>query len=235
MEKDRRIKILSIVALVLAITGMSLGFAAFTSTLTISSSATVTPNSDDFKIVAYGIPTDLISSINSIDELIDNKDIYTSPTNSYPVMGDQIGNHTTPKSASVANITSQSNNIIINNMMLEMSKSTDAVYYAFLVKNEGLYDVYMSFQHSGEEQCTAQTEMTPNMTNSCNYFYRDIYVYTSSGEEANLRSQKIPINDYIIGIMEMKYSEAATVWPDGNINFKYKDVIVNFTTTPPSN
>lgn len=54
MERDRKIRMLSIVALVLAITGMSLGFAAFSSTLTISSSATVTPNSDDFKIKVYG-------------------------------------------------------------------------------------------------------------------------------------------------------------------------------------
>ena len=55
MEKNRQIKILSIVALVLAIAGMSLGFAAFSSTLTISSSATVTPNSNDFKVVVYGL------------------------------------------------------------------------------------------------------------------------------------------------------------------------------------
>ena len=58
MKNDRKIKILSIVALVLAITGMSLGFAAFSSTLTISSSATVTPNSDDFKFIFSGSSTD---------------------------------------------------------------------------------------------------------------------------------------------------------------------------------
>ena len=51
MEKTRQIKILSIVALVVAIAGMTLGFAAFSTTLSISSSATVTPNSDDFKVV----------------------------------------------------------------------------------------------------------------------------------------------------------------------------------------
>lgn len=54
MEKTRQIKILSIVALVVAIAGMTLGFAAFSTTLSISSSATVTPNSDDFKVVISG-------------------------------------------------------------------------------------------------------------------------------------------------------------------------------------
>lgn len=51
MEKQRNIKILSIIALVLAIAGMSLGFAAFSATLNISSSASVTPSSSDFKVV----------------------------------------------------------------------------------------------------------------------------------------------------------------------------------------
>ena len=51
MEKQRNIKILSIIALVIAITGMSLGFAAFSTTLNISSSASVSPNSDDFKVM----------------------------------------------------------------------------------------------------------------------------------------------------------------------------------------
>lgn len=63
MERNRQMKILSIVALVLAIAGMSLGFAAFSSTLTISSSATVTPNSEDFKVVFSGSTTDVNEKI----------------------------------------------------------------------------------------------------------------------------------------------------------------------------
>ena len=51
MERQRQIKILSIIALVVAIVGMSLGFAAFSTTLNISSSASVTPDSEDFKVV----------------------------------------------------------------------------------------------------------------------------------------------------------------------------------------
>ena len=54
MEKVRQVKVLSIFALVLAILGMSLGFATFSSTLNISSSATVSPNSEDFKMRIYG-------------------------------------------------------------------------------------------------------------------------------------------------------------------------------------
>ncbi len=43
-------KKLTIILLVLAVVGMSIGFAAFSTTLNISSSASVNPNSDDFKV-----------------------------------------------------------------------------------------------------------------------------------------------------------------------------------------
>ena len=62
MEKARHVKILSIVALVLAISAMTLGFAAFSTTLSISSSATVTPNSEDFKVVLSRSDTSVINS-----------------------------------------------------------------------------------------------------------------------------------------------------------------------------
>ncbi len=58
MGRDRKMKMLVIVAFVIAIASMSLGFAAFSSVLNISSSATVTPNSEDFNIVFSGSETD---------------------------------------------------------------------------------------------------------------------------------------------------------------------------------
>ena len=47
------------------ISGLTIGFAAFTSVLSISSSATVTPNEQDFKITIYGF--------NSLDAALDFK------------------------------------------------------------------------------------------------------------------------------------------------------------------
>lgn len=58
MEKNRQTKVISIIALVVAVIGMSVGFAAFSNTLTISSGATVTPNKDDFKVVLSGDEND---------------------------------------------------------------------------------------------------------------------------------------------------------------------------------
>ena len=58
MERQRKYKMFSIVALMFAVIGLSVGFAAFSKVLTINASATVTPNEDDFNIVPSGSSTD---------------------------------------------------------------------------------------------------------------------------------------------------------------------------------
>ena len=50
MERDRSAKIIAIVALCVAIVGLSIGFAAFSSNLTISSSANVKPDPSSFDV-----------------------------------------------------------------------------------------------------------------------------------------------------------------------------------------
>ena len=48
---NKNTKIVAIVAILIAVVGLAVGFAAFSSSLTISSSATVTPSADTFKVV----------------------------------------------------------------------------------------------------------------------------------------------------------------------------------------
>ena len=50
MEKDRSGKIIAIVALFVAVVGLSLGFAAFTTSLTIDTAANVTSNSSNWNV-----------------------------------------------------------------------------------------------------------------------------------------------------------------------------------------
>ena len=50
MEHSRKQKLLVVLALVIAIASLSIGFAAFSTTLNISPSANVTPNSDSFSV-----------------------------------------------------------------------------------------------------------------------------------------------------------------------------------------
>lgn len=51
MRQNRQSKIVAILAICVSVVGLTLGFAAFSNALTISSSATVSPDKEDFKIV----------------------------------------------------------------------------------------------------------------------------------------------------------------------------------------
>ena len=58
MEKQRKYKLFSIIALMFAVVALSVGYAAFSKVLTITAGAIVKPNEEDFKIVASGSETD---------------------------------------------------------------------------------------------------------------------------------------------------------------------------------
>lgn len=72
MEQNRGTKIIAIAALFVAVIGLSIGFAAFSSTLTISASAEVTPSSDTFNVDFSALSTkvstdDIVAETNSSD------------------------------------------------------------------------------------------------------------------------------------------------------------------------
>ena len=87
MEKDRGTKVIAIVALLVGVIGLSIGFAAFSNTLTISSSAEVTPDSSQFNVdftsassgdvstapiqPATKTPSDLVAANGTIDNTSD--------------------------------------------------------------------------------------------------------------------------------------------------------------------
>lgn len=114
MEKNRQLKIMFIVALVLSITAMTLGFAAFSTTLNISSSATVTPNTD-----AFGVR---LVSVNG-----DNKfEVYEANT---------LGNK-----AAIIN----SDGLSVSGVRANLSKPGDKVIFYGLIDVYGQYDVYFA-------------------------------------------------------------------------------------------
>ena len=93
MKQNRQSKIVAILALCVSVVGLTLGFAAFSNTLTISSSATVSPNESDFNIIVFGIGewngnlgyaalTDFTSSSISIPQIgFEGKYLAQSATN----------------------------------------------------------------------------------------------------------------------------------------------------------
>ena len=145
-KNNRKVKILAIIALVLAIAGMSLGFAAFSTTLSISSSANVTPSSSNFGVkfstskdslvVDAVSPSSKTSGITTSDGVIDNSG---SPT--------------------------------IKELSATFTSPGQYVEYTFYARNEGEYTAYLNnINFLGSKTCTGETGTTDSLVQSaCSY------------------------------------------------------------------
>ena len=144
MERKRYEKMFLILILVVAIAGMSLGFAAFSKLLTINASATVTPSQEDFKIVAYGA-TDIdeiakMSDGNAPDlpEIGKSNDKW-SKTESYQIGANSGGTGIVFTGKHNASISYEDNKINIDGVSAEFFDSNVTYNYAFVIRNEGVH------------------------------------------------------------------------------------------------
>lgn len=133
--KNKTFKIISVVALLLGIVGITLGYAAFSSTLKIESSAEVIPNESSFNV-------DFSSSNTSVVE----DDI--TPTLNTNVTGFNATN------AEIDNTT----NPVISNLHATFTEPGQRVTYTFYAYNRGEYLAYLnSIIFTGNKTCTART------------------------------------------------------------------------------
>lgn len=244
MRKNRKVQMLSIVALVLAIAGMSLGFAAFSSTLNISSSATVTPNSDDFSVEILGMDWSGEYSLNdSIIAYCDGEDFS---------MGYVYGSDATVTNGKVASI---------SNISIRFTNPGDSVNYPFIIKNTGLYTTYMRSGlvkvPSGQTSpivCTAADGSTVTqelLDSACAgidvyfYFSKDTSLFNMSIREIYEIAGETPTEfswvtdpfimqpgEYITAYYSVRYAEDA-VRADGAFNVEIADSELMFSTAPP--
>lgn len=236
MVRQRQIKILSIVALVVAIAGMTLGFAAFSTTLSISSSATVTPNSDDFKIVVYGAKDE--ESSNKIDYEFDDS-ILSSSFGYASITGDA-----TSSVATIDNI-----NHTISNINIEFtSDDHQNITYDFYIRNEGKYAAYLdvsdfqfeplSYMKYPVPSCTAGEGATLSMVeNACNLGLYSFVAISSEEFDENYNPSnfvKIPVNESIWLRLYYIYSVNENTIVDGPFTAEYDDIKLEFSSVPPT-
>ena len=131
MEHSRKQKLLVVLALVVAIASLSIGFAAFSTTLNISPSASVTPNSDSFSVkfstkynslvVGPVEPSDLVDGVTATNGIINN-----------------------------------SSNPTVSNLSVTFTEPGQFVQYSFFVRNEGEYTAYLNnINFIGDKVCVA--------------------------------------------------------------------------------
>ena len=138
MNYSKGYKALAIVALVLGIAGVSLGYAAFSNTLTISSSAEVKPDASSFNV-------DFSSSSSAVET--DN----ITPTLNKNVEG------FTATDATIDNTTDPT----VSNLKATFTEPGQSATYTFYAYNAGKYVAYLnSIVFQGSKTCTAKTGTT---------------------------------------------------------------------------
>ena len=223
MKRNNKDKILSIIALVIALSGLTIGFAAFSSTLTISSSATVTPTDDEFIIKIYGT--------ESQADVGNDLSKFTSEIKSVPFYNTKM----VPTDAIIDN-----DNLKITNLNVTFEEPQTGSAWAFVIKNKGKYDAYLKETInyiSTTKECTPSKDATPELvTEACKGIVATTTILDSSynpictnGECAS--GYKIPKEDLIVLIVNIEYQENAAL-ADGDFSVKFADYEFEFSTAP---
>ena len=149
MIRKRNGKIITMVALVVAIIGMSIGFAAFSATLNISSSASVTPNSSDFNL-----------SFSTTEYSVDTNSSTCKLMNAYS---------TNNSSAGIGCVKTNS----ISDMITNFTGPGQSSWFRVYVHNTGKYPAYLTGLNisnpSGSntyKKCEASTSDSTKATDS---------------------------------------------------------------------
>lgn len=235
MEKDRTAKVLAVLALVVATVGISIGFAAFDSVLTISPNATVTPSDETFKV-------QFSSESGSIKD-------------DTPVTGEATGSSGASAEGATINNDSDSGPTITN-LKANFTEPGQTVTYTFYVGNVGEYDAYLKqvdFANVAEEKlastdftgqkaekfCIAGTDTNKGQVEAaCD----DITIKISIGEaesaattqdltsDTSVSSHMLEKNDYEKVVVTIAYSKVGDGHrADGDFTVEFGDITLTYS------
>ena len=206
MSSYRKTKVLTIIALVIAIVTLGVGFAAFSTTLNISSSASVSPSSDNFSIGFYANKSQSSNSTVTI--------FPSMSTDSLGSSIDIIGGSKT-----------------LSGLEAHFLKPGDVVTYDVVIKNDGEYDAYLnSVNMSQNATCVAEDEATHSLVQSaCEgikiAFMLDGYDENVSGN-VNI---PIAVGECLDAQIIMRYREDSS-YADGPFSVSFEPITLDFST-----
>ena len=211
MQKQRPIKMLLIVALLLAISAMTLGFAAFSTTLNISSSASITPSSADFAVKFSTSQTSLVT--DAVEP--------SSKTAGITTTNGTIVNSVSPT---------------LSNLSASFTSPGQYVEYTVYVRNEGEYTAYLNnINYLGDKTCIATSGTTESLVQSaCDSINITVtigsttYDYTTPITIHTLKSgtgEKIKIR--------LEYDENGT-YVDGQFRITFPSISLVYSTVDDS-
>ena len=214
MEKSRSSKVIAVVALVVAVFGLTLGFAAFSNTLIISSSATVKPSQDAFNV-------EFSSSATAVEALAVS------------------GVPTTGATADAATIQGQK----ITGLNANFTAPGQSVTYTFYIHNTGEYEAFLktiSFENvegqSSPKVCVAddpQTTTASLVSAACEDISVALTVDSISAtgsmteiSENNSIAAKTGVKTVVVTITYAENGDRA----DGNFSVAFGDIHLGYSS-----
>lgn len=203
MEKERQTKILLIISLVVSVLCLSLGFAAFSTTLSISSSASVTPNNSSFSV--------LFSSSNTSQS-------------SNAVIGS--GTNGATSSATLINGT------IIDGVNAYFSSPGQKVTYIFYAHNTGEYAAYLrNISFGSGKTCTADYGTTDSLVQAaCEDISIGVNVgSTYTDRNMEISGHRLGVDQYEAVIITIDYAANGAL-ADGNFSVYFDDITFTYSS-----
>ena len=211
MGENKGYKILAVIALVLGVVGVTLGYAAFSNTLTISSTASVTPDASTFNV-----------DFSSSSTAVQTNDI--TPTLSANVVG------FTATNATIDN----TNSPTISNLKATFTEPGQSATYTFYAYNAGEYIAYLkSIVFSGTKTCTAKTGTTQSLVDSaCNGITLNVKV----GSEAATTTSVASVSNHALAIngaeeitVVISYANGSAV-ADGDFDVTLPSIVLTYNS-----
>ena len=210
MGENRTYRMLSVIALVLGVVGVTLGYAAFSNTLTINSAAEVHPDSSNFNV-------DFSSS---------NSGVVTNAIT--PTL---TPNNVTGFTATNATIDNTSDPTV-SNIKATFTEPGQKATYTFYAYNAGLYIAYLnSIEFSGSKTCTATGTTTQALVNNA---CSGITLTATVGSESATTSTVSSISGHSLAIngadevtVEIEYATGSAI-ADGDFEVSFPSIILTY-------
>lgn len=208
MERSRKNKLLIIFALVISIASMSIGFAAFSVSLNISSSANVAVNSDTFSV-----------KFSTVISYVLEAPVYvSSKTDGLTVNPGILDNSSNPT---------------ITNLSATFTEPGQYAEYTFFARNEGEYTAYLnSINFIGDKTCIGDVGTTQSLVSSA---CESIKITATVDETAY--TETTPIEGHTLSIDEgepivirLEYLSSGTS-VDGPFSITFPAVALVYSTT----
>ena len=215
MGDNRAYKLLSIIALVIGVVGVTLGYAAFSNTLTIESSAEVTPDPTSFNV-----------DFSSANNAVQTNDIVATLT----------PNNVTGFTAEDATIdNSGASSASITNLHATFTEPGQSATYSFYAYNAGEYIAYLkSITFDGTKTCTPATGTDATMvSNACNGITLSVAVGSGATavttSQANITGHNLAISTAEPVVVTIDYASNAAR-ADGDFDVTFPDIVLTYSS-----